>query len=284
MASETTQTSLNDLTQALIAEASMVLSQGVNLRDYVTQRDATPGHNSVLFPAYSSLTAAALTDGTDLSNSEVTTGGATVTLGEVGVMSTVTDQADFTSAAQVGTDIGRNMGEAIRAKMNQDIWALFDGFTTNTAGTTNTDITEAFILKGIRQLMAQKAPKPYYLAITPHVFEDLITLYTANTSIVATQIRDAAMISGTLPMIYGITPILVDNLASGTSAGKADGADAKCGLFSPAAIGFAKGWDIRIETQRDASMRGTELVATAFYGVAEIVDAYGCEILVDNLD
>ena len=43
-------------------------------------------------------------------------------------------------------------------------------------------------------------------------------------------------------------------------------------------------WDFKLETQRDASMRGTELVATASFGVGEINDNYGQEFLVDNKD
>jgi hypothetical protein len=33
--------------------------------------------------------------------------------------------------------------------------------------------------------------------------------------------------------------------------------------------------DIQIESQRDASLRATELVATAVYGVGELFDNYG---------
>ena len=39
--------------------------------------------------------------------------------------------------------------------------------------------------------------------------------------------------------------------------------------------------DFNLETQRDASMRATELNATAVYGVAELDDAYGVELFFD---
>ena len=79
-------------------------------------------------------------------------------------------------------------------------------------------------------------------------------------------------------------PLLVDDLASGTSAGKRDGADAKCGMFSREAIGFVDGCDIRIETERDASLRAVEIVATSLFSTAEINDDFGVELLVDNKD
>ena len=39
--------------------------------------------------------------------------------------------------------------------------------------------------------------------------------------------------------------------------------------------------DFQIERQRDASLRGWELNATAIYGVGELEDTYGIEMLFD---
>ena len=40
--------------------------------------------------------------------------------------------------------------------------------------------------------------------------------------------------------------------------------------------------DLKIETQRDASLRADELVATAVYGVGELHDTYGVELMMDS--
>ena len=40
--------------------------------------------------------------------------------------------------------------------------------------------------------------------------------------------------------------------------------------------------DLKIETQRDASLRADEIVATAVYGVGELNDTNGCEIEADS--
>jgi hypothetical protein len=285
MANETTQSALDDLCAAIIAEARMVLSRGDDLSKYVKRRSLPKGKSGVTFPKYGSVTASALTEGTDITtNTQVTTTSATITPTQVGLMSVLTDMADWASdPVNTGADIGKLFADAIRAKRNQDIWALFDGFS-QTAGTTNTDITEANIASCVRQLTAAKAPRPYYMAITPHVLEDLLGLYSTSTSITTSELRDMALNKGELAPIYGVFPLLVDNLASGTSAGKADGADAKCGVFSRDAIGMVEGYDLKIETQRDASMRGWEIVGTSFYAVGEIDDTFGVELLVDNKD
>jgi len=284
MASETTSTTLDDLTQALIAEAYYVESQGMNLSDYILNRQLPKGKDSVLFPKYGAVTVAAVNEATDLANQAVSTSGVTITPGEYGGMTTLTDVADYVSnPVQVGTDIGRLFGEAMRASKNQAIWALFDGFS-NSVGTTNTDITEVVLLQAITLLTDAKAPRPYYFAITPYVMEDLMTIYSTNTSMSADIIRNSVLEAGILPPIYGVQPVLVDNLAAGTSAGKGQAADAKCGLFSRNALGYVDGYQMRVELERDASLRANEIVTTSYFGVGEIEGTFGVEILCDNKD
>lgn len=283
MANETTTTTLDDLCQAIIAEARMVLSQSVDLTDYIDKRMVPRGKSSVTFPEYGSMTATRTGD-TDASNQSVSTSGTTITPTVVTAMTTILDTADWASAPlQVGSDIGKLAAGAIHDLRNQEVWALFDGFT-QAVGTTNTDITEANIAAGVRYLLSAKAPRPYYLAITPHVFEDLLALYSTSTNWTSNAIRDAVLQRGELPPIYGVYPLLIDNLASGTSAGKADGADAKCGLFSRGALGCATMWDINVEPQRDASIVGNEIVVSTCYAVGEVKDTWGVEVLVDNKD
>ena len=262
----------------------MVMSQGADLRRVCTVRPLPKGKKSVSFPLYGAVTAASVAEATDLTNTAVSTTTSEVTPSEYGVMTTLTDVADWESnPAQVGADIGKLFGEAIRDIRNQTIWALFDGFSTS-VGTTNTDITEALVLSAVRNLKSAKCPGPYYMPITPHVMEDLMGLYSTSTSFTAEAIRNAVLENGILPPIYGVIPLVIDNLASGTSSGQRDSADAKCAVLSPRALGFVEGYDIRIETERDASLRATEIVATSFFGVAEIKDDYGVELLVDNKD
>ena len=39
---------------------------------------------------------------------------------------------------------------------------------------------------------------------------------------------------------------------------------------------------VKIETQRDASLRADEIVATSVYGVGELHDTYGVEVAADS--
>ena len=56
------------------------------------------------------------------------------------------------------------------------------------------------------------------------------------------------------------------------------GGDYKQGVFHRDALALAMMQDLKIETQRDASLRADEIVATAVYGVGELNDTYGVEV------
>ena len=58
--------------------------------------------------------------------------------------------------------------------------------------------------------------------------------------------------------------------------------DYKGAVFHKDALGLAMMQDIKIETQRDASLRADEIVATAVYGVGELHDSYGVELHFDS--
>lgn len=283
MANETTTTTLTELIQASIGEARVVASQGVDLAETITRRPLEEGKGSATFPVYDEETMASVAEGTDLSNTAFDTTAVTITPGEYGLMTTLTDKAKRGAGMQAAIDIGRVMGEAYLAAKNRAIYALFDGFS-NAIGTTNVDITEALIQQAVRTLRQNKAPGPYYLVCTPHVMEDILGLYSSNTNNVAENIRNAAQETGTLPIIHGVQPVLIDNLVAGTGTGELNEADTKTAIYSAAALGFVEEWDFRIETERNASLRGDELVATASFGVGEIKDTWGVELLVDNAD
>lgn len=283
MASETTTTTLTELMQAAIGEARIVETQGADFRDHVTHRPNN-GSDGVTFPIYDTATFASVAEATDLTNSAFQTTDVTLTPGERGLMGTLTDLAKLRTGMQAAIDIGKVMGQAHKDLINQDFFGLMDGFTTHTPlGSSNVNITLAVIRQARATLVQAKAPAPYFLPITSWIQADIIGLYN-TTSFSPEHIMTQAMTTGILPMLEGVTPILIDNLAEGTSTGEANAADLKIGLYSKAALGYVEEWDFKIETERDASLRADELVATASYAAGEIKDNWGIEILVDNKD
>lgn len=285
MASTTTST-LDDLQQALIGQARLILSQGGDLRDFIDRRTVPPGKSSILFPEFGTVTATTIAEGSEFSSSAISTSGVTVTPTSTGVLVNVTDKAlKESSAAQLGVDLGTVAAQAIRDKINQDVWALFDGFTTNAAeGNASSDITEAMILSAQAKLQVQKAPRPYFLPMTPFTMEDLLTIYSTNTNLTSEPIRNQVLATGIMPTILGVTPILIDNLAAGTSSGEISAANIFTAIYSRGAIGYSEGWEIRTETQRVAKGISTDIVVSSDYGVDIVKNGWGVELQLDNLD
>ena len=54
-------------------------------------------------------------------------------------------------------------------------------------------------------------------------------------------------------------------------------ADRAGAMFTEDAMQYVELRPLRVEYERDASLRSTEVVATIAYGVAEIVDSHACE-------
>jgi len=275
MANETISTSINELASIAIAEAQMTAQNICDLTSTLTFRPISPGQISARFPLYGKETAAALTEGTAIPNTEVTTSAQTLTPTTNATWgTTVTDVASF-AASQIFADIGRIAAQAIIAKKNTDIFALYDGFS-NAVGSSTVDLSEATILAGRTYLRNQSATGEIFLVITPDVEQDLMALYSLNTNIAAAGQRESVM-AGPLPPIYGVTPIVC-------TSGITQTGDIKCGMYVREALGYVQEWDFKIEIQRENMSVAHTVAVSASYAVGEINDSLGVEVLVDGTD
>lgn len=263
------------LQQIAIAEAMMTFENQTDLTKLITRKDLAPGQVSARFPKWGALTASALTEGDLAASQGMATGGNTLTpTTNAVVRSTITDIASHT-APQIVADFGRAAASAIIKKKNADVWALFDGFG-HAVGTGNTDITEATILAGVKNLRQHNSMGDIYMAITPEVMEDLFPIYSTNTNQTMDMIRNQVM-AGQMPTIYGVRVVLV-------TSGISEAGDIKCGMFTREALGYAVTWEIKVEMIRIPAGIGFDIVASSCYAVGEIDDDYGVEVLVDGAD
>jgi len=53
-------------------------------------------------------------------------------------------------------------------------------------------------------------------------------------------------------------------------------------VFHPSSVGLAMKADVKLESQRDASLRASEIVATMTYGTGIIKSNYGVAVTVDS--
>jgi len=283
MADETTTSTLDDLISPLVAEALFVASERSIMRGLVRNYTMPQNSGKVLqVPIYPTVTAAAVAEATDLSNTAISTSKADLTVSEVGIMATVTDLTMNVSESDVVRDLGKLFGEAIAKKIDTDLTALFGGFST-TVGSNSTVMSAALIFQAVAKLRAAGVPgDDLACVIHPQVAFDLKSGLTNTFANPNPGVGNEALRSGFVGQIAGVDVYETSNMADSSSNNPGTTGDYKGAVFHRDALGLAMMQDIKIEQQRDASIRGTELVATAVYGVGELIDAHGCEIEADS--
>lgn len=278
MANETTSSTLSELYTEMVAEAMFTIQEQSIMKNLVKNYSIPSGHKAVEVPKYPAIAASAVAEATDLSNTAVDPTSVTITASEVGVMTTLTDLARNSAGRNVAADIGRLFGEAIAKKMDQDLIALFDGFSV-TLGDGTGAISAASIFNAASTLRAEGLPISETVAVLhPKIAYDLkanLTNTFANAN--ANDLANEALREGFVGQIAGVKIFETSNMANTGTAG-----DYKGGIFHKDALALAMMQDIKIEVQRDASLRADEIVATAVYGVGELFDSYGVELHFDS--
>ena len=278
MANESTSSTLSELYTEIVAEALFVASEQSIMRPLVKNYAITGGGKSVEVPIYSAVSAAAVNEATDLSNTAINPSSVTITASEVGIMTTLTDLARNSAPRNVAADIGKLFGEAIAKKQDKDLTALFDGFSTAVGG-DSTALTAAIVFQAIANVRnAGVSMDGVSTVIHPMVAYDLkanLTNTFANAS--SNDIANEALRNGFVGRLGGVPIYETTNIDhTGT------GGDYKQGVFHRDALAMAMMQELKIETQRDASLRADEIVATAVYGVGELNDTYGVEVHSDS--
>jgi len=274
MAATTTST-LDDLFVNIVAQARFTAEEQSLMRNLVTMYniDGQAG-KTIQVPKYPSISAAALTEGTDMSSTAVSTSSVSITVAEVGAQVLLTDLAAM-GAGDPAAELGTVLGNAIATKMDKDLIALFDGFSTS-LGATTTELTVAYLFQAAATLRANKAPGRLVGVFHPYQTYALKASLT-NTMVNpnAGDLQNEAMRTGYVATIAGIDIFESSNITVDGSG------DAKGAIFAPEALALAMKRDFVIEPQRDASNRAWELNATAIYGVGELDDSYGVEMYFD---
>lgn len=240
--------------------------------------------DSERFPKPPLLTAAALTDGTDMANTAYSPSQVTLTVGEVGLMLTVTDLNRLSSIHDL-SQYGAEAGAAVAHKLITDIAALGAGFSAF-VGTTATALSEQQFRDAKTALIIAKIPGPYFSLLYPQQVNHLETSIGSSIDALANTGASARAESNDLSMGPSMdhgTFFGVRILSSSTVATANAGADS-AGFMAGGnrALGYVEKWAVRPEMQRDASLRGTEVVVTAAYAVGELDDASGRGIITDR--
>lgn len=276
----TNTTTLNDLLPSIVREALFVASEKSIMRGLVRNYTLGTGNGkTVTVPIYPKQTALDLTEATASNEVAIETSSAVLTVAEVGLYATVSDLALMASASNVTADLGRLFGEAIARKIDTDILTKFKSFTTNTIGSASTAATPALLFQGIAKLRSQGYDTANDCAIVlhPNVAYDIASVLTSTFAAPASMIGNEALRNGFMGTLGGV-PVYQSSLVETiTSAG-----DYACGIIHKDALGFALMQDVKIESQREATLRGYQIVGSAIYGTGILYDNAGVYGLFDS--
>jgi len=278
MANETTTGTLNDLIAPIVQEAMFVASETSIMPGLVKQFTVPANAGKVLqVPLYSTQTIASdAGENSDLANTEVSTGVANITLTEAGIMTTLTDMARNHSVSNVVADLGKLFGEAIAKRHDRALTGLFSTFTSQ-IGAAGDELEVKDLFEAYATLKANAVPGPYFGVFNPKsIYNIKKTLTNTFVNPNASSVVNQAMSEGYVGRIAGIDIFESSNVVEDSATGVTNG------VFSRDALGLAVAQNINIETQRDASLRAEEVVASTRYGVSVLHNSYGIKVLGDN--
>lgn len=281
MSSETTSTTLAALYTAIQQTALFTMQEKAFMRPLIRNYNLVgqPGKAAHvgIYPTVS--TGSLVTgEGTDATNIAITATEKTFTATEVAALATLTDTARDSANDDTAASIGRVLGETIAKKVDEDIAALFTGFSNSVGGGSGTELTPDDILAAISVLRANSVTGPFVGVFHPYQTYNLRkVLANAGAATVPSlsNVGNEVLSMGYIGRLFGVD-IYESSVVTGTSAGAYIGA-----VMHPDALAFCLKKDLVLETQRDASLRATEIVASMTYAVGELFDVHGVKIITD---
>ena len=279
MAQTATTGSLENAQKIIIATSRYTEEHNAPAMNLIEQFNLPSGNKQVTVPKVGQMTMSDLVDGLDIVDEE-SIGMTTVdlTASEVGAKIVITDKLSRQSAQNVFSIIGRQLGDGMARKKDGDVTALYSGFGTD-IGAAGRSMSLANVSATVAYAKGNKFGSQVYIVQHPFAVWDI-----ANTAVTA---------SATYPVPAGWSADLLGNFFSGLRPINGvpifedgnitvDSSDDAVGVCADkTALAVLKSVDTRTERQRDASLRATEVVMTADYGVFELDDSKGVALTLD---
>ena len=283
-----------------IGDAVIAFNHSNVMYPLITVKQAARGSNHVQFSDWTKLTSgdvSAATQATATTAVAITTAARTATISEHVIESQVSDLVMMGSGDDVEGQAGPALGNAVAAKLDDDLVELGKGFSGTECG-AGTSLALSHIFGSMRQLRAAGAPMPYNLVLSPKQVwggKGIISLLhntaldTAGSSTTDTATArpvgmmgakgEEAFQTGFVGSIAGFNVYWSDQIDENVGSG----GDAAGFAFSKGAVGLGVGAEglFRVRTQREESERMTKYVCTGFWGQVEVKDTYGVYILSD---
>jgi hypothetical protein len=240
------------------------------------------------------------TEATDLANEDLETLDSTFAISEYGIMRTVTDTV-LESAVNAGEILGfiaQDASSILGSAAIDDACALFASLS-NTSGSTGVNCSVANVDDALYALATRGALGDLVGIFDNQAMLDFLNdLQSVGTSWAVYPVSAGAMMQVNAPNLAQARPVEglvfsykgMDCYRNGHTDTANTAADVVSAIFVRgdieanrplAAFGQAYARQFRVETQRDASMRATEVVSTMRWGCGELIDGSGQRLVTD---
>lgn len=271
-------TDLNSLFNTIYDRALFVARELNLMSQLVDNRSATGWMNRIV-PTRPLITAVAVNENSDFASPTTfgRTTAATLTPAEVIAQVTLTDRTMETDPDAAVQDATFELGAAIATKIDVDLMQLFDNFAEQkgTAGGTAALNTFAAAISVVSANQARQFGDINVVAHPYHWHRIWVELGQPTTNSVASDVANQALKDYYVGNLVGAKWYVSSNM--GTVASD----DAYSGVFARPALMLDTRRTARLEIERDASARATELNMSAGYAVGVVRDAMGAGVIAD---
>lgn len=268
----------NELYSNLVTAAQFAAYENSVARQMATIFDAPANSGKVLqVPVWSSITAENITDESAATAKDTNTTSATITLTEHVVYHQITDMLRDSAVNDVMSQLGDQSGRAIAESMDTEFFAEFSNLSGSSTAIAVASFGKDDIMDRVATLRANKITGPFYAVIHPTAANQIKKSLTATDSYTASgAVADNILANYFVGQLAGCQ-IIESSLvpyASGTGV-------ATCAVFSPSALGHAMRGAVKLEEQRQAASRATDLVLTGVAGATTLQASHGVLMNVD---
>jgi|TARA_R100000458_G_C8234727_1_gene215402 hypothetical protein len=282
---------LENMSQIIITNAISAVEPAGPTNQLVSRYDIPDGAKQVNVPLWTRNDAAAVTEGIDISvPQQIEANVVTMTGEEHGILIFVSDRLQKQNSEDVLAHVGEVQGNALGRLLDKDLIALFDGFSKVIvdSSSTATDGTIVDLAGAVSYLRSDNDPSygPAYGELNAvlhpehirRLAQDVTGISAGGTATTAGTTYNNGSISEDVLRnyyrgnfgIFGINIFEDGNLTVASNA-------AKGAIFQREALALAIEQEMNAEQERDASLRGTEVVMTGTWKEKEIIDAFGVE-------
>ncbi len=274
----------------VIEQARYTAEHNAPMLSLVEKFKLNKGEKQIDIPKVGQFTATSVGDGVDITDEQdIGMTITTLTTSEVGLKIILTDKLVSQMQEDTMKIVGRQAGDAMARKKDNDLTALFGSLNGGTdLGSSSVDLEVGNFIALVSFMRKAAAPQPWFIVHHPGA----IASFPLQSLGLLPGAVSAVLGGSTLPLTdmgkglmkdffsfsFGGVPVFHDGNLTVDASDDAVGA-----VFSKSALAYAESIEYRQEIERDASLRANELVWVSDYGVFELDDSYGASFTANTL-